>query len=425
MRNAFWAGSLALLAAVTIGGTSVPAADFYKGKDIALYVAASPGGGYAVYARTVSRHWGKQIPGKPGFVVRHKMGAQGLVAASYIANKARRDGTELLASYREAVTTTPLYITQGVHFNPVELSYIGSADQGFGLCVANKSAGVKSLDDAKKKPVKLGATHHRSLGYSAAYLMNNLLDTKFQVYHGYPAGSAIVLALERGEVEARCGWSVSSLMTMKPDWLTGGPVNILVQLSLDSHPTLKHVPLIGSYVKNEEDRKLLKLVLAPQTAGRPYVGPPELPAERLKALRASFAATLADKNFLKDAEKQRIDINPLSGEALAALVKDLHETPKPLVQRALDVTTKSDRVTLVKVKIPWKTEKVKVLKVNKKGRRIGFKSDGSDVAVSVSGSKSKVTIADKEAKRSAIKAGMTCTVTHQGDGTTARAVACN
>jgi hypothetical protein len=110
---------------------------------------------------------------------------------------------------------------------------------------------------------------------------------------------------------------------------------------------------------------------------------------------------------------------------LAALVKDLHETPKPLIQKALDVTTKSDRVTLVKVKIPWKTEKVKVLKVNKKGRSIGFKSDGSDLAVSVSGSKSKVTIAGKEAKRSAIKTGMTCTVTHQGDSTTARMIECN
>ncbi|MGE0651021.1 MAG: Bug family tripartite tricarboxylate transporter substrate binding protein [Alphaproteobacteria bacterium] len=425
MKNALLAGGFALLAAVSLAGTPAPAADFYKNKDITLYVAASPGGGYAVYARALSRHWGNHIPGKPGFVVKHKMGAQGLVAASYLANAARRDGTELLASYREAVTTTPLYITQGVHFNPADLSYIGSADQGFGLCVANKSAGVKSLDDVKTKPVKLGATHHRSLGYSAAYLMNNLLDTKFQVYHGYPAGSAIVLALERNEVEARCGWSVSSLMTMKPEWLTGGPVNILVQLSLESHPDLKHVPLLGSYVKNEDDRKLLKLVLAPQTAGRPYVGPPELPAERLKALRASFAATLKDKNFLKDAEKQRIDINPLSGEALAALVKDLHETPKPLIQRALDVTTKSDKVTLVKVKIPWKTEKVKVVDVKKKGRRIGFKSDGDDVTVSVSGSKSKVSIDGKAAKRSAIKAGMTCTVTHQGDRTTAKTIACN
>lgn len=425
MKNAFWAGSLALLAAVSLAGTPAPAADFYKNKDITLYVAASPGGGYAVYARALSRHWGNHIPGKPGFVVKHKMGAQGLVAASYLANAARRDGTELLASYREAVTTTPLYITQGVHFNPVDLSYIGSADQGYGLCVANKSTGVKSLEDAKKELVKLGATHHRSLGYSAAYLMNNLLDTKFQVYHGYPAGSAIVLALERGEVDARCGWSVSSLKTMKPEWLTGGPVNILVQLSLEPHPTLKHVPLIGSYVKNDDDRKLLKLVLAPERAGRPYVGPPGLPAERLKALRASFAATLTDKNFLKDAEKQRIDISPLSGAALAELIKDLHDTPKALVQRALDVTTKSDRVTLVKVKIPWKTEKVKVLKVGNKGRSIGFKSGGSDMSVSVSGSKSKVTIAGKKAKRSAIKTGMTCAVSHQGDRTTARTIECN
>lgn len=421
LRGAF----CALAALASFHASQAVAADFYDGKRITLYVAASPGGGYATYARAIARHWNRHIPGKPAFVVRHKMGAQGLVAASYLANKAVRDGTEILASYREAVTTTPLYTTQGVHFDPTKLSYIGSADQGFGMCVAAKRIGVNSLEDAAKKPVKLGASHFRSLGYSSAYLMNNMFGTRFEVHHGYPAGTAILLALERGEVDARCGWSVSSMKAMKPAWFEGEFVNKVVQLSLNSHPELKgKVPLITQYARNDEQRKLLKLILTPQSVGRPYVGPPELPADRLELLRKSFLATLKDEGFLNDARKQRIDINPVTGEELRTLISDLFETPKALVQKAVDVTTKSDRVKLVKVVIPWQTHKAKIADTKRGGRRIGFKADGHDVTVSASKSKTEVTIAGKKAKRGDVKVGMTCEIIHKGPRSQAKSIAC-
>lgn len=413
--------------AVVCGLAASPlhAEDFYKNKSITLYVAASPGGGYATYARTIARHWGKHIPGKPAFVVKHKMGAQGLVAAGYLATKAKRDGTELLASYREAVTIAAL-TAKNLHFDPVKLSYIGTADQGFGVCVAAKRTNIKSIEDVMKTPLKMGAVNHRSLGYSSAYFMNNMFGTKFQVYHGYPAGSYIVVALERGEVDARCGWSVSSLKTMKPSWFKGKMVNILVQLSLVSHPELKgKVPLITEFAKNDEHRKLLDLILTPQTVGRPYVGPPGLPAERLKILRTSFQATMKDKDFLKEATKTGIDINPVTGEETERLISNLFKTPKPMIQRYLDVTTKSDKVKLVKVKIPWKTDTVTVSAVKREGRRVSFKSNGKKVTVKVSGSKTKITIGGKKAKRKAIQAGLSCKITHQGNRTSARQIACN
>lgn len=418
--------SLAFVSQALVGAGEARAAEFYKGKRITLYVAASPGGGYATYARAIARHWGRHIAGNPDFVVKHKMGAQGLVAASYLANKAKRDGTELLASYREAVTTTPLTTKKGVRFDPTKLSYIGSADQGFGVCVAKKDTGVTRLEQVKDQPLKLGATHHRSLGYSAAYFMNNMFGTQFEVYHGYPAGSAIVLALERGEVNARCGWSVSSIKAMKPKWFEGEAVNILVQLSLISHPQLKgKVPLVMEYAENDEHRQLLNFILTPQSVGRPYVGPPELPADRLQLLRTSFLATLKDNGFLKDAAKQRIDINPVTGEELDKLIGELYKTPKEQIARALEVTTKSDKVKLVKVKIPVKTTKAKVTGAKRGGRRITFMDGAEKVTVRVSGSKTKVTIAGKKAKRKAVKAGMTCAFTHQGNGSRAKAIACD
>ena len=422
--NSGIAGGLAAVLMIAAGAAS--AADFYKGKRITLYVAASPGGGYATYARAIARHWNRAIPGNPRFVVKHKMGAQGLVAASYLANKAKRDGTELLASYREAVTTTPLTTKEGVRFDPAKLSYIGSADQGFGVCIAAKRVNIKSLEDAMKKPVKLGATHHRSLGYSSAYFMNNMFGTRFEVYHGYPAGTYIVLALERGEVDARCGWSVSSMKAMKPTWFGGKMVNILVQLSLTSHPQLEgKVPLIMSYAKNDKQRQLLKLILTPQSVGRPYVGPPGLPKARLELLRTSFMATLKDKEFLKEAAKQRIDINPVTGEQLKSLIANLFKTPKSMIDEFLAVTTKSDKVKLVKVKIPVRTDKVKVTAVKRKGRRVSFKLKGKKVTVKVSKSRTKITVAGKKGKRSSVKAGMTCKISHQGNRTEAKSINCD
>ena len=418
------AGALAIVAMAA--ASAAQAADFYKGKRVTLYVAASPGGGYATYARAIARHWNRYIPGSPRFTVKHKMGAQGLVAASFLANKSKRDGTEILASYREAVTTSPLTTKKGVHFDPAKLSYIGSADQGFGVCIAHKRTGLKSIDDIMKQPVKLGATHHRSLGYSSAYFMNNMFGTKFEVYHGYPAGTSIVLALERGEVDARCGWSVSSMKAMKPTWFEGAAVNILVQLSLTSHPQIKgKVPLIMKYAKDDKQRQLLRLILTPQSVGRPYVGPLELPADRLNLLRTSFLATLKDKGFLADAAKQRIDINPVTGEELHKLVVNLFKTPKPLVDEYLAVTTKSDKVKLVKVKIPWQTHTAKVTGTKRGGRRVSFKADGNKVTVRVSKSKTAITIAGTKAKRSAVKAGMTCKITHKGSRSRAKSIACN
>jgi tripartite-type tricarboxylate transporter receptor subunit TctC len=416
--------SLAAVALAATAGTAT-AADYFANKRITLYVAASPGGGYAVYARAIARHWNKHIAGSPSLIVKHMQGAQGLVAAGYLANRSKRDGTEVLASYREAVTTTPLTSKKGVHFDPTKLTYIGSADQSVGACIAHKRAGVTKLEDAMKKPVKLGATHHRSLGYSVAYLMNNLFDTKFEVYHGYPANTEVTIAVERGEVDAACSWTMDSMKVLKPQWVKGETVDILVQLSLSSYPDLKgKVPLISDFAKTQEQRDMVKLVMMPQSVGRPYVAPPEVPAGNVKILRTSFLATMKDEGFLKDASKQGIEVNPVTGEELEALVKSLFATPPETVAKMLDVTSKSDRVKLVKVELPWKTNEVKIEESRRDGRSLVFKAGGKKVMVSVSGSKSEVKIAGKKVKRSGIKAGMTCKVTHQGNRTTAKSIEC-
>ena len=343
--------ALTLVALAAMCGAAT-AAESFKNKNITLYVAASPGGGYAVYARSIARHWGKYIPGNPDVIVKHMQGAQGLVAAGYLANKSKRDGTEVLASYMEAVTTTPLTTTQGIHFDPTKLTYIGSAAPTVNVCVAHKRTGITSLRDIMKRPAKLGASHHRSLSYSVAYLMNNMFDTKLEVYHGYPDNTDITLALERGEIDVACSWPMDTMKVLKPEWLKGdgGNVNIIVQIGLNSDPLLRgKVPLMGDFAQSKEDNDLIRLVTTPLAVGRPYVAPPELPAEVTEILRDSFMSTMKDGPFLQEVGKQGVEVDPMEGEELERLVKGLFATPKDTVAKMLEISTKSDRVKLVDV----------------------------------------------------------------------------
>lgn len=341
---------LSALAFMAMAGAAT-ASDF-KDKTITLYVAASPGGGYAVYARSIARHWGRSIPGNPDVIVRHMQGAEGLVAANYLANRSKKDGSEILASYQEAVTTTPLTSSQGVLYDPTKFTFIGSAAPTVNVCVVHKRAGISSLQEVMKRPVKLGASHHRSLGYSSAYLMNNMFDTKFEIFHGYPSNTEITLAMERGEIDGACSWPLDTMRALKPEWLSGdgGIVNIIVQIGLKSDPALSgKVPLMGDFAKSQEDKDLIGLVTTPLAVGRPYIAPPDVPADITRMLRASFLATMKDDAFLKEIEKQGVEVDPMSGEDLEALVKRLFAVPKETVARMLDITTKSDRVKLTDV----------------------------------------------------------------------------
>jgi hypothetical protein len=165
-------------------------------------------------------------------------------------------------------------------------------------------------------------------------VLNGIIGTKFRVVTGYPGGNEVDLAMERGEVQGRCGWSWSSVVATHKDWLEQKKINVLVQLSLRKHPDLPNVPLIMGYAKTDEARQVFKLIFARQPMGRPFVAPPNLPQDRVTALRNAFMATLADKEFLADAENMKLEINPVSGKDVQRIVQDLYTTPKAVAQKA-------------------------------------------------------------------------------------------
>jgi len=308
-------------------------AEFYKGRTIDMEIGYSVGGGYDLYARLVARHLGKHIPGNPTVVPKNMEGAGSLRLANWLYGAAPRDGSAIGATSRGAAFD-PLLGQMGAQFDASKFSWIGSANDEVSVCVALPSSGVTTFEDVLTKPLTIGSTGVGDDTYQFPAVINAVLGTKFKIITGYPGGNDVTLALERGEVQGRCGWSWSSLKATRADWVASKKVIVLVQMSLSKHPDLPDVPLIMDFAKTDEQRQIFKLIFARQVMGRPYVAPPDVPKDRVTALRQAFADTMKDKEFLDDAAQGRFEINPVSGERLEALVNEIYQTPPEVAKKA-------------------------------------------------------------------------------------------
>jgi tripartite-type tricarboxylate transporter receptor subunit TctC len=345
--------SLALLVALS---AIVPAAaqqDFYRGKTITMVMSAGPGGGYLAYAATMAKHMRKYIPGNPDIIRQHRQGAGGLVAANYLHTVAPRDGLTFASIHREAVSGAALLEDHNVDFDPRSFSWIGSITRETSLCVSWHTNPVKTLADAKARPLIVGGLGPGGDTDIMARIFNNLLGTKFKLVTGYKEGTAITLAIERGEVEGRCGWSLSSIKTTKYDWLTGGKLNILFITSV-TRPHDKelppNVPLVTDVVDNPVHRQVLELILLPQEMARPILAPPGIPADRLAILRNAFNMAMEDPEFIAEAKELKLDRDWLTGPQVEDVVKRIMATPKEIVALAKETISNADKTEVISKK---------------------------------------------------------------------------
>jgi tripartite-type tricarboxylate transporter receptor subunit TctC len=305
--------------------------EFYRGKKIDLVIGYSPGGTYDLYARLVARHLGTHIPGKPLIVPRNMPGAGSRTAANWVFHVAPHDGT-VLATADQSLSLQQAIGDKRVTFDTAKFIYIGNPNSENNTTAVWHTAGVKTIEDAKRKQVTIGATGgSTSSQYPKA--MNALLGTRFKIILGYPGGNDINLAMERGEVDGRGSNSWTSWKATRPQWLAEKKINILVQIGLAKAPDLPDVPLLMDLAANPEDRAILKLLSASAAIGRPIFAPPELPADRVKALREAFDAMLKDPAFLEDAKHEHFDVDPVSGPELQRIVAEMLATPAPLAER--------------------------------------------------------------------------------------------
>ena len=325
--------------------------DFYKGKTITLTISAGPGGGYAAYALTMAKHLRKHIPGNPEIIRQHRQGAGGLVAAQYIHGIAPKDGTAIASIHREAVTGAALFEEKGANFDPREFSWIGSINKDTSLCVSWHTNAVKTIADTQKTPLIVGGLGPGADTDIFPLVFNNVLGTKFKLVTGYKEGTAITLALERGEVQGRCGWSWSSIKTSAATMLAEKKLNLLFIGGLAGHPEIPaSVPLVTSLVKSPEQRDILEVVFGAQGMSRPILAPPGVPAARLKLLREAFDKTMKDPEFLAEAAQQKLDIEPVTGQEVEKLVALMMSKPKAIIAAAKDAMSRTGGLDVTQTK---------------------------------------------------------------------------
>jgi tripartite-type tricarboxylate transporter receptor subunit TctC len=307
-------------------------ADFYRGKTISIMVGFGPGGGYDLYARTLARHLGKHIPGNPSVVVQNMEGAGGVRAANHVYSVAAKDGT-VIAGVNQGAAMFKLLGGKGAQYDPARFQWLGSMASSNNTIYVWHSSGIRSLDDAKTREVSMAGSGVISDANIYPAVFNALAGTKFKVISGYTGTNESNLAMERGEVEGRGGGAYSSLVSTRPDWLRDRKVNIIAQIGFEKEPDLADVPLLLDLMNGDEQRQIATLVTLPTAIGYNHWVAPEVPAERVAALRAAYAAAVKDPDLLADARKQSLDIRYKSGQDLEAMVNKAADTPKPILDR--------------------------------------------------------------------------------------------
>ena len=313
------------------GAQAQDAGPFAGGKPLTVIIGFGPGGGYDLWGRVLARHIGRRLPGNPSAVPQNMPGAGSYTAASHIYNIAPKDGTVIGIIARDAALG-PLTGQPGARFDPQKITWIGTPATETNVCIAYHTSKVKTFDDLLKTELIVGDTGPGTGTRAYPKALNAILGTKFKLIAGFPSSSDVFLAMERGEVDGICE-SLDSVHGKRPDWIPQNKVRIIFQGGAEPNADLKGVPFIQDMAKTDEQRQELQFLYAGQGIGRPFVAPPDLPPARVKMLRAAFNATMKDEEFLAEIKKQRLELDPHTGEQLEALIDKIYATPKPIVTK--------------------------------------------------------------------------------------------
>ena len=307
-------------------------AAFYRGKQLRLVVGTGAGGGYDLFARAVARHIGTHIPGNPSVIVQNQAGAGGLLMANQLYSLGPKDGT-VIAAPVNGLPTAPLLEPAGARFDAARFNWIGSTNRETYVAFAWHAAPVQSVADLMQRQLIVGATAAGTTLVDFPLVTNKILGTKFKVVRGYDATPQINLAIERGEVEGigAIGWQ--SIKTQVPQWIAARKITVIAQYGFKRDAELADAPTMLELGRTDADRAALTMMFARTEYGRPYFAPPEVPPARIEALRRAFDATMHDADFMADAAQLQLELSPMRGEEVQALVGKLAQTPPEIVAR--------------------------------------------------------------------------------------------
>jgi len=342
--------SVALAFGVTVSCTPTfsqtdPVAEFYKGKTVSLNVGFDAGGGYDTSARVFQRHFGKHIPGNPTVIVTNMAGAGSMRLLNHIYNAAPKDGTAI-GLFSATMILEPMLGNKNAQFDPSKFGWIGNIHSDINSCGIWKGAGagLKTFDDIlkSKTTVIFGAISPENVTARYPIFLKKAFNAPFQIVSGYKGTNTINIAMQKGEVHASCGMYESTVLsTFKHDY-DSGDLNIVFQAAFEQKaPTFKDARSIGELIagKGEDMRQIAELVFRPSEITRPLVTPPEIPPERIAALRAAFEATMKDPGMIADGKRMSIDFKPMTGDQVAKIFASFFQTPKPVVDRAQELSS--------------------------------------------------------------------------------------
>jgi len=330
VKSAILALALSLSAAPTSAQQSV--ADFYRGKTLRIIVGVGVGSGFDINARVLAHILPTHIPGNPSVIVQNQPGAGGLTMANALYNNGPFDGTAIGASF-SGTPMMPLLQPNGARFDPLKLNWLGSTNRETQVTYVWHTAPVQKLADLLTTELVVGAQAPGSSQYDFPILLNHLFGTKFKVVSGYESTPKIHLAMESGEVQGNGASNWSTLKAIGSNWIADKKVRIIAQWGLTKNPELADVPMILDLAKTPADRQALELVVARIEFGRPFFLPPNVPADRIEALRRAFDATMKDPAFLAEEDRAKLEVDPQSGEQVAALIEQIYRTPADTTAR--------------------------------------------------------------------------------------------
>lgn len=328
---------MALFIALFITTRGASADDYYKGKTVTVYVGYDPGGTNDIVTRLVAAHLGPHMGGDPSVVVKNMPGAATRKLAAHIYARAAKDGTEFGNIDRALATESLLDPSAKNPFDVLALTWVGSPSQETLVCVSWHTSKVQSVEDIMSKEYLVASPGSPSGEQMIANVLTVLLGAKVRAISGYPGGSAMNLAMQRGEVDGRCGMGWGAIKATSLDQIQSKELKVLLQTAMDKHPDLPDVPNVYDMVKNESDRQALALLFASQKVGRPFIAPPDMPADRKAALRKAFDDTMADANFIAGAAKLKIDLQPITGEELERIIKAAYATPAAVIAKTVEI----------------------------------------------------------------------------------------
>ena len=343
MRAAWRPWLRASLAAATLLGAAAVAAradsvaQFYAGKTVRILVGFGPGGGYDLYARTLARYLAQHIPGEPAIVVQNMPGAGSLKVVNWLYNAAPKDGT-VLATFARGIVFEPLLgRAEGTQFDAARFNWIGSISNEVSVCALNAASGIRTFADMQAKPFRIGASGAGADSDIFPVMLRNLFHLPMRLVAGYQGGADMVLAMERREIDGRCGWSWTSLVSRNKAMLDAHAIAVTLQIALAPHEDLPDVPLVMDLVRDPQQLAALKLIVSRQNIARPFAAPPEVPAARVAALRSAFDAVMRDPDFRAEAKRLALEVRPVGGRDVQALLGEVYAAPPGVVARASEL----------------------------------------------------------------------------------------